>query len=122
MTRRSIFVSLIAIAAIAMLAWDVIRSREPSYQGKPLSLWLEEARREIKDAWVEESGDTARAKAIRSIGPAAIPQLIRMGGTRDSNVRRMLVQLATDHPPLRIHIRPVKEIQEEGACGFLVLG
>jgi|ERR1051326_2870046 HEAT repeat protein len=121
MTRRSIFVSLIPVALIGVLAWVVIRSREPSYQGKPLSIWLEGAHGEIHDL-VEETVDTDSAKAIRAIGTAALPQLIRMVGTRDSSFRRMLMQLATDQPSLKIHIRPVKELQEEGACGFIVLG
>jgi HEAT repeats len=75
MKGRWIILALVGIGAIVVgLAW-VFSPREPIYQGKPLSYWLDETK----------GGDTEQAQAaLRSVGPAA--------------VRFLLDQVAREHP------------------------
>jgi hypothetical protein len=59
------------VALVAVLLWP--REREPSYQGKTLSEWLDIYEFSKGDGRASEAGD----KAIRAIGTNAIPFFVR---------------------------------------------
>jgi hypothetical protein len=55
-----------------VIAWQVLRDREPVYQGKSLSQWLEKYDR------VEDIGKTLPIdEAIRAVGTSGLPYIIR---------------------------------------------
>lgn len=73
--RRKIILIALALLTGVSLAIFLTRSKQPNYQGKPLTVWLEAYRlpRERNQAAWEEAD-----KAVRHIGTNAIPTLLQM--------------------------------------------
>jgi HEAT repeat protein len=123
-TRRRIVSTTAVLAALAFLIWLAIHSSEPSYHGKSLSAWLEQARenKEFEYAFPEVHFDTPAARAIRAMGKDALPSLTRMARARDTPLRQHLVDLSQRHNWLRFRLQRFDDIQEKAAYGFLILG
>src|SRR5215475_1673431 len=123
-TRRRIASTTAVLALLALLAWLAFHSSEPSYQGKSLSAWLDQAWQNQEGSYEYFSDthlDTPSARAIRAMGKDALPTLLRMAHTRDTRLRRALGGLSEHHPWIGFHMQNIKEIQEKAAYGFLVL-
>ena len=116
----------VAVSAgfIGLFAWISFHSSEPSYQGKKLSAWLEEARQngELSDALADIQLDTPAAKAIRSMGEEALPVLIRMARSRDTALRRKVREFWEEHDWMTFRPEEFADIQMKAAYGFLALG
>jgi HEAT repeat protein len=123
-TRRRIASTTAVLAALALLGWLAFHSSEPSYHGKSLSIWLDQARqnKEVENALQDVYLDTPAARAVRGIGKDALPSLLRMAHTRDTPLRREMVDLSQRYDWLRIHPQHFQDIQMKAAYGFLVLG
>jgi len=123
-TRRRIASTTAVLAALALLAWLTFHSSEPSYKGKSLSAWLEQARRnnEVQNALQDVYLDTPSARAVRAMGKHALPTLIRMAHTGDTPLRKSLIDLSTQYNWFPLHPEPFENIQMKTAYGFLVLG
>jgi HEAT repeat protein len=123
-TRRRIASTTAVLAAIALLAWLAFHSLEPSYHGKSLGAWLEQARqnKEIENAMPDVYLDTPSARAVRAMGKHALPSLTRMAHTRDTLLRKRMVDLSRQYEWLGIHPQPFEDIQMKAAYGFMVLG
>ncbi len=97
----------------------VFRSREPVYQGKTLTRWLEEA---ADDGTLYNNGlreDTA--VAVRAMGRDAVPFLVEMIKTKDGWFREELQRFAQKKwLPLRVQSAP--DLQVMGTTGFAMLG
>jgi len=89
--------------------------REPVYQGKPLTLWLDEGRRHD---WLSPMAQTA----VRTMGSRAVPVLLDMAEIRDSPFRRSLAHLAEEYDWHNIRIRPYDQSLEMTYYGFKLLG
>ncbi len=96
---RTWLIPLLSAGALAGLltlgAWGIIRHtrpRDPMYQGRPLRTWVLELR----------LGDLSRRRqaeqAIRSLGPAAVPTLIRSVSRNDPLLKRGLLALRPSLP------------------------
>jgi len=75
--RSRIFITVCALVSGACLLVFLVGSqipREPVYQGKPLRFWLTEL---TKHGEFDLSPPDQAAKAVREIGPAAVPFLIQ---------------------------------------------
>jgi len=123
-TRPRIASTTAVLAVFALLAWLAFHSSEPSYHGKSLSAWLEQARQneEIENPFSDIYLDTPSARAVRAMGKDALPFLLRMAHTRDTPLRRSMVDLSRRYDWLRIHPQRFEDIQMKVAYGFLVLG
>jgi HEAT repeat protein len=123
-TRRRIASTTAILAALAFLAWLAFYSSEPSYHGKSLSAWLEQARqsKEMENALSDVYLDTPSARAIRAMGKDALPFLIRMAHTRDTPLRKRMIDLSRQYDWLGYRPQPFDDIQTKTAYGFLVLG
>ncbi len=120
-TRRRIASIAAVLAALALLAWLAFHSSEPSYHGKSLSAWLEQARqnREFENAMQEVHLDTPSARAVRAMGKDALPTLLRMAHTGDTPLRK---RLSRQYDWLGLHPQPFDDIQRKYVYGFWVLG
>jgi len=123
-TRRRIASTTAVLTVLALFAWLTFHSSEPSYQGKSLSAWLEQASRnqELEFTFPDVRLDTPTACAIRAMGKDAVPYLIRMARTRDTPLRRRFVDLSYQYDWIGLHPQHYSEIQAETWYGFLVLG
>jgi HEAT repeat protein len=123
-TRRRIASTTAVLAVLALIAWLTFHSSEPWYHGKSLSAWLEKALQndEVENALQDIYLDTPSARAVRAMGRDALPTLLRMAHTRDTPLRRSIIDLSTKCDWLRLHPQPFENIQIKTAYGFLVLG
>jgi hypothetical protein len=85
----------VMLATIAgLIVWQVLREREPVYQGKGLRVWLKEARQEKRQAIQQGKAEAA----VRQIGTNAIPTLLDMLRKRDSLLAGKSLNLLKRHP------------------------
>src|SRR5438046_569426 len=91
-TRAKIAVGLLFLAAIGVLMWRVSSAREPSYQGKSLTEWLEEYNRA---AAFDKTGPAS--EAIRAMGANTLPYLLAHLRRKDSPLKLRLFLLAEKH-------------------------
>jgi HEAT repeat protein len=123
-TRRRIASSTALLAALALFAWLAFHSSEPSYHGKRLSRWLEQARqnKEFENAMQDVYLDTPPARAVRAMGKDALPTLLRMAHTRDTPLRRRIFDLSRQYEWIGLHPQPFEDIQMKYVYGIWVLG
>src|SRR5437870_12631878 len=89
--------SLLLLPVIGVTAWQVLRPREPSYQGKPLSVWLEgynPYRTSDSGVLVEQPEWRKADESVRHLGTNAIPTLLKMLRARDTAFKTRLMRLA----------------------------
>src|SRR5262245_61174518 len=99
-TRRRIASITAVLALLALFAWLAFHSSEPSYHGKSLSAWLDQARQNNEGAlefFTDIHLDTPSARAIRAMGKDSLPTLLRMAHTRDTFLRWALGNLSEHH-------------------------
>ena len=117
---RRIFLLAIAALVIAAVGWHLYANREPSYQGKTLSEWLEEG---------FPDGDYSRDmpidglySAVRATGRKSIPTLLRMLQTKDSPIQLKLMELAEKQSFVQVHFTPAHTYRRRAAQAFMILG
>ena len=123
MKRRQVI--LIAAAVIILgLFWTYTRHREPSYEGKSLSQWLD---------LYEERQDVSQeaAKAVRQIGTNAVPFLVTWTQQTQGLTpwkQRLLTKMLSwksgaPGQELLVKLLTAPQPQEwRAACGFAILG
>ena len=118
--RRILLFALAAILAVPA-AWDLYTQREPCYQSKRLSQWLE-------DVYAEEgfspSSPQPATQAVRAIGKRGIPTLLHLLQSKDTWVEGKWMDLIKKYPVPLIHYHyvPAQYLQWHGAEGFGILG
>lgn len=122
--RLQIALAVLLIAIAGVIAWRVLhsREREPVYQGKRLSVWLEQYGTNhfptVRDGPLGKEAETA----IRQIGTNAIPTYLRMITTRESPLKLKLMALVPMRWLTRLHVRGVYDYRWRGAFGLIALG
>src|SRR5262249_30686025 len=82
--RHRIPLLVILALAVGTMTWFLCRAREPAYNGKPVSAWLDD---------MATRSQTGYDKALKSIGPAAIPYAVRSLARNDSSWRKKYKEL-----------------------------
>lgn len=128
--RRIVFVGLVALL-LGVAAWFALRPREPEYQGKTLSYWLEELTalqnwKQLDDSSSEELHKRrSRAEtALREMGTNAISHLLALirDGPKESRFRNKIEDLL-DRQSL-LDWRPAERSDRswQAVEGFVALG
>jgi HEAT repeat protein len=122
--RVQIALALLLVVIAGVIAWQVLREREPVYQGKTLDAWLQEyVAAEYQSPVTEETAATrGAATAIRRMGTNALPFLVQMVRAKDSPFKRFVTVVARNQSLIRVHLRTDKEIHNMAVVGFYVLG
>src|SRR6266478_2350723 len=84
--KRGILLAILLVALAGGVGWLLLRPREPVYQAKPLSAWLEQYYGSNLTL-ITDTNSPARLEAenaIRQIGTGGLPLLLRLISTRDS--------------------------------------
>jgi HEAT repeat protein len=125
--RKLVQIALAVLLVVvgSVIAWQVLRLREPVYQGKTLNAWLQEyvaadnqfPVTEEKAASLRRAGD-----GIRRIGTNALPFLVQMARAKDSPFKRFITAAARNQSLIRVHLRTDKEIRDLAVVGFYALG
>jgi hypothetical protein len=128
--RVQIAITVWVVAVVGMVVWQILRpqEREPVYQGRRLSIWLD---RYVTDGSViDVQPDPEVDEAVRQISTNALPTLLRMLKTRDSKLKLELVRLGSSIMPefvrvpdfVRIPALPSYYPIWEAATAFHALG
>jgi hypothetical protein len=106
--RKRVHIALAVLLVIlaGVIACQVLRLREPVYQGKPLSVWL--------IAY-------GRDEAVRQAGTNALPTLLRMLRAKDSALKVKLMDLAQKQRFIHINYIPSDELNYRACSAFGVL-
>lgn len=80
--RKPVYIALavLLVAVLAVVIWEGLREREPVYQGKPLSTWVQqgtEPQREDESLEQVSQRWAALTNVVRSLGPNALPCAVR---------------------------------------------
>jgi hypothetical protein len=89
--------SIVIVAALGGFAWLVLRQHEPTYEGKPLTVWLEgyDATKPNTPEWQKAD------EVVRKVGTRAIPTLLRLLRANDSALIPRLTTWAQKHHLIR---------------------
>jgi len=117
---RRILPLAIAALLIAAIGWHVHATREPTYQGKRLGVWLAEAYPWTGDQSPSRYDETDAA--VHAIGKQAVPTLLRMLQTRDFPGQTVLARLAAKQYWVKIQFTEAEMEQWRAVQGFRILG
>lgn len=125
--RFHILLVVLLVAVVGGLGWQVLRQREPVYQGKPLSYWLggfEPYPRVYRGN--QSSPDTATfseaTNAVSQIGSNAIPTLLRLLQVKDPPWKRKVFALLDKQKLLKIDHAPAQVWNNRAMSAFKLLG
>jgi HEAT repeat protein len=119
--RRQIFSATIVLTILGLFAFLVLRPREPLCEGKPLSQWLLNAFDGVRQApnnWTT----LPESDPIRALGPAAIPTLLDMLSTRDTDWNSFISQISRQKEMTFLHLPRLEGKREVAAWAFKALG
>ncbi len=105
------------LLAMGLIGFSLVRPREPAYQGRPLSVWLDDL---MKGHYGVEH-DQAE-EAIRQIGTNSIPALLNLIASEESEFDKNFRKLSAQIPFLRYQGKPVAEHREKAKRAFAALG
>jgi peptidoglycan/xylan/chitin deacetylase (PgdA/CDA1 family) len=130
--RRRIALMVLLLAVLSLAAWFTFHSREPAYQGKPLSFWLDELTAQQNPRELEDSPPGALEKrhlraetALRQIGTNALPYLLALIRNRPkpSPLRDKIEEfLEKNQSVVRIRLPEQKDGSWQACEAFFVLG
>ena len=93
--RVQIALAILLVAVVGMVGWTTFSFREPMYQGKSLSKWLEGYNPQPSTVPLVERPEWQQAdRAVRHLGINAIPTLLRVLRARDALWNLTLLRLA----------------------------
>ncbi len=118
--RVQLLVVVLLVVLIGVAILQMLLPQEPVYEGKTLTVWLDDCFR------IQEARSDARfkagEKAIRAIGTNAIPILLEMVRIRDSALKRKLTQVVFRESKGSIRLHNDWEYHRKAVIGFGVLG
>ena len=122
--RVQIALALLLVALAGLITWQGLRLREPVYEGKRLSSWLNTYRLSGLagvETWQVRTEQQKADEAVRKAGTNALPTLLRMLRAKDSALKVKLVALAQKQHFIRINYTPAQERNYQASCAFGVL-
>ena len=112
--RVHIALGVVLVMLAGVIAWQVLREREPVYQGKRLSSWL---KAHGGQGWQRNADE-----AVRQAGTNAIPTLLRMLCAKDSPLKAKFMDLAERQHIIKVQYTSAIFWNRAAEHGFEVLG
>jgi hypothetical protein len=122
--RLSLFSSVLLAGLLGLMIWRASVPREPVYEGRTLSSWLNHhvASSAARPPY-NSPGWRQADKALRAIGTDAVPTLLEMISAKDPPpLLRKAKLFAARYPWTGINYRYASELNEEAEYAFEVLG
>jgi HEAT repeat protein len=122
--RVHITLAVLLVALAGVITWQVLRLREPVFQGKRLSVWLNAYRMSGMagvETWQVRVEQQEADEAVRHIGTNALPTLLRMLRAKDSALKLKFMELAKRQHFIRIKYTPAEELNYRACAAFGVL-
>jgi len=117
--RYGIAAGVALIIFIGVVWWNTSRTSDPVYQGKPLVYWLEAF--ETDDFRGKPKFNDA-VEAVRQAGTNAIPILLRLLRTKDSDLRQRFTLLAQKQHLVKVDYHTSDGQHWVARQGFVALG
>ena len=117
--RVQIALAVLLVMLVGVIAWQVLREREPVYQGKRLSGWLQGYIH--GGSYIGVQPEPEADEAVRQIGTNATSALLHMLRAHDSNLKLALWRLIDKQHLERIQILRVLSYWQ-AAVAFHALG
>src|SRR5579864_2809300 len=118
--RCRIALAVLLVAIIGVISWQSLR--EPVYQGKRLTVWLEQYGTNhfptVRDGPLGKEAETA----VRRIGTNAIPVYLKILTARDLPLKLKVMALVSNRWLARLQVRSVYDYRWRGAFGLIALG
>jgi hypothetical protein len=118
--HMALAVALVTLAGV--IAWQVFqtsREREPVYQGKRLSAWLEIL---FAQSFSSDNPDDRANQAVRHFGTNALPFLMERLQAQDTPLKEMMMALAAKQKLVAFHFKSTLKRRQEALIGYKALG
>lgn len=130
LNRRSILLLAGCIVILSVLTGLIFtQQREPRYEGRSLSSWLEDAspwtvamKKDPMHPPSVASLEQAAANAVRQMGPEAYPFLLEMLKAKDGPVRKTVLQKLGQRRAMKLGLVPAEEKQSRARAILYRLG
>ena len=116
----TIALAIVMVALAGVIMWQLGCVWEPIYQGKALSVWLEEYDNHF--LFLNSPSRDQAKSAIRQIGTNALPVLLEWAAARDSTLKKKAMVLAKRQSLFKIHFCSADEYHARSDAGFSALG
>jgi hypothetical protein len=123
--RKKILASLVVIAVLGGVAWQIFQSRipDPIYQGKHLSYWLAHPPAPVMGPGDSIDNEEVDETAVRHIGTNAIPLLVTYMSAHDSRIKTETIKLMRSQHFVKFgKLFTDEDRHSQAAAGFEVLG
>jgi HEAT repeat protein len=97
MRKRSIALLTLLAVGVVVAGWEMLRPREPSYNGKPLSYWIDPSARGGHETAAE------RSAALAAMSGTAVPYLVQRLRWKPSPIVQRLYKQFPRFVPLMIY-------------------
>jgi hypothetical protein len=114
-----ILLPVACVGVFGWLAWQAWPNREPVYRGKPLSYWLKGFDIGYNDPAKPAFDESV--EAVRQTNTNALPVLLRMLRTRDSDWKHRLTRLAQKQRLIKIDYVTADRERWAARQGFMAL-
>jgi hypothetical protein len=118
--RRLIFAGALIVAALTVVIWKASTPSEPSYDGRKLSVWLDEFLQFPVNQMVDPN--TSQVQAVRAMGTNAIPWLLYQLRPSSSTWQWKLNQLLNRQQVIKFRFADIHQRLSRGTVGFWALG
>ncbi len=118
MKRIRLIVIVVAVVVLGNLSIFILRAREPRYQGRTLTEWIESAANNPDSDPERHEAENA----IKQMSSDAIPWLLKWAQVRDSLPKAKLIDWLDRHPSLHVQIKGAGYYNYLAAFGFQLLG
>jgi hypothetical protein len=115
--KSRILLATLALVGGTVLVGHALRSSEPVYEGKKLTVWLEEY-----DQFGPNVTHEKARTAVRAIGTNAIPTLLRLLNARDSYSKLVVMKLAAKQSLFKIEFTRAATLHSRALAAFRALG
>jgi hypothetical protein len=122
MKRMRLIIILVIILLGSLLALYLHQDREPSYQGRKLSEWLEDHSYQQRRTKQDTALLIACTNAVRQIGTNAIPFLLKSIPSKDGEFKKRIKFLLGRQSVIRFHFKDEDEEAGLVYAGFCLLG
>lgn len=122
--RRQTLLFLTAFVLLLGLLFLALPTREPVYQGKPLSAWLERFDEPFATTFFVGFEDVPQpaVDAVRNIGSNALPMLLYLIQARDSRAKEKILDLLEKQSVVKFRPAPAYVKQRRAFVAFAALG
>jgi len=120
--RYKIALALWLAAIVGVIVWPALHLREPAFQGKRLSVWLEQQGTNHFSAARGSELDKQGQAAIRQIGTNALPMLIEKLRARDTRFKQFMMTWAQKQKLVHFKFKTTNRRHLEAEAGYEALG